>query len=154
MEYLSRFLQRAAILLSPLMRSVLAGRLHATMSRNLMLVSFTGRSSGRVYMTPVSYVREGDDLLVPGGGRWWKNFGAGAASVRLEGVWRRVTPEVISEPRAMAEALRRMIQARPIVALFTGIRRGPDGLPTTKSLDRELKRGFVVIRLRLAEDAD
>ena len=69
---LSRVLQRLARYSSPLVRLVLAGRAHVVMSKRLILVTFTGRRSGRSYATPVSYVREGDDLLVPGGGPWWK----------------------------------------------------------------------------------
>lgn len=153
MLYLSRLLQRVSIFLSPLMRSVLAGSLHSMMSSNLMLVSFTGRSSGRVYTTPVSYVRDGDDLLVPGGGRWWKNLNAGTVRVRLQGVWRKVTPEVISEREAMAAALGRMIRARRAVSVFTGIGRGADGNPAAESLDRERNRGFVIVRLHLAEES-
>lgn len=33
-----------------------------------MLASFTGRKTGRHYRQPLSYVRDGDILLTPGGG--------------------------------------------------------------------------------------
>ena len=44
-------------------------------------------------------------------------------------------------------------RARPIVSLFTGIRRGPDQLLIESSLDHERQRGFVVVRLHLEEES-
>lgn len=150
---LSRILQRASIFFSPVTGFMLAGRLHGLMSRNLLLLSYSGRRTGRSYKTPVSYVRDGSDLLVPGGGKWWRNLAGGPVNVRLQGEWRQVTAQVISDREAMAETLVRMIELRPIVSLFTGIRRGPDRLLIASSLDRELRRGFVVVRLQLAEES-
>jgi hypothetical protein len=37
-------------------------------SKRLMLVHHTGRVTGKHYRQPVSYVRDGDILLTPGGG--------------------------------------------------------------------------------------
>jgi deazaflavin-dependent oxidoreductase (nitroreductase family) len=120
------------------------------MSRHLMLLTFTGRRTGRPYSTPVSYVREGNTLLLPGGGGWWKNLRDGRRTrVRLRGAWRTVTCEVIAEPVAVAQVLRRMLAANPAIAVFTGVRLGPDGHPDARALDREQRRGFVVVRLNL-----
>jgi len=35
------------------------------LSQQLMLVSFTGRKTGKAYQQPVSYVQQGDTLLSP-----------------------------------------------------------------------------------------
>ena len=153
MVTVSRLLQRASIFMSPVIRFLLVGPLHGLMSRNLLLVSLNGRVTGRSYKTPVSYVRDGDDLLIPGGGKWWKNLASDPVSVRLQGEWRSVTAEVISDREVMAESLARMIDLKPVVSLFTGIRRGPNQLPDPESVDRERKRGFVVVRLHLAQDS-
>src|SRR5438093_1258165 len=93
----SRLLQSLMRYFNPFMRLVLGSRAHRMMSGRLMLLSFTGRRTGRSYITPVSYVREGTNLLVPGGGAWWKNLASGTARVRLQGTWHVVTPEVIRE---------------------------------------------------------
>jgi len=69
---LSRGLQRLVRYFNPVTRFLLATPLHSLMSGRLMLLSFTGRRTGRSYTTPVSYVRLGDSLLVPGGGGWWR----------------------------------------------------------------------------------
>jgi len=145
----SRFLQRVVRYFNPFIRWMLGSRAHRMMSGRLMLLSFTGRRTGRLYTTPVSYVREGTDLLVPGGGAWWKNLTSSTARVRLQGSWRVVTPEVVREPAAISEVLGRMLAVNPAIAVFTGIRPGHDGRPLAESLDRELRRGFVVVRLRV-----
>ncbi len=151
---LSRILQRAVRYFNPVARLILATRLHHVMSSRLMLLTFTGRKTGRPHTTPVSYVREGSELLVPAGGTWWKNLANGhQARVRLRGIWRPVSPELITEPVALAELMGRMLAANPAIAVFTGIRPGPGGRPDGDALERERQRGFVVVRLRLdAED--
>jgi len=48
----SRVLQSVMRYFNPFMRLVLASRAHRMMSGQLMLVSFTGRRTGRSYTTP------------------------------------------------------------------------------------------------------
>jgi deazaflavin-dependent oxidoreductase (nitroreductase family) len=146
----SRVLQRSVRYFNPVARFFLASRLHALMSGRLVLLTFTGRRTGRAYTTPVSYVREGNTLLLPAGGGWWKNLRDGPRTrVRLRGTRRQAIPELITEPVAVAEVLRRMLAANPAISVFTGVRPGPDGRPDAEALDREQRRGFVVVRLHL-----
>ena len=63
----SRVLQSVVRYFNPFMRLVLGSRAHRMMSGRLLLLSFTGRRTGRSYTTPVSFVREGTNLLVPTG---------------------------------------------------------------------------------------
>ena len=51
------------------MRVILGLPFPTPLSANLMLVAYTGVKSGRAYLQPVSYARDGDTLLTPGGGR-------------------------------------------------------------------------------------
>jgi deazaflavin-dependent oxidoreductase (nitroreductase family) len=146
----SRILQGTVQFFNPVARFILSSRLHAVMSGRLALLTFTGRKTGRSHTTPVSYVREGSSLLVPAGGAWWKNLrDGGGAQVRLRGIWRSVTPEVITEPVALAEVLRRMLAANSAISIFTGVMPGPGGQPDPQALECERRRGFVVVRLRL-----
>jgi deazaflavin-dependent oxidoreductase (nitroreductase family) len=85
--------------LNPLMVRLLGSRFAGPMAKNLMLLRFIGRTSGRTYTTPVGYVRDGDRVVVVTSPtyRWWRNVRDGAAvQVRLDGVWRdghaRVVP--------------------------------------------------------------
>src|SRR5260370_40633571 len=56
------------------MRRVLGLPFRTPLSKNLMLVHLTGRRTGKHYRQPVSYVRDGDTLLTPGGGKWKLNL--------------------------------------------------------------------------------
>ena len=86
---------------------------------------------------------------------WWKNLRDGSsARILLRGEWKTVTTEVIGEPVALAQALRRMLAANPAVGVFMGIKPGPDGEADAVALERERVRGFVVVRLRLDTESD
>ena len=60
------------------MRLVLGMPFPTPLGGRLMLVYFTGRKTGRPYRQPVSYVRDGDVLLTPGGGKWKLNLTMGS----------------------------------------------------------------------------
>jgi deazaflavin-dependent oxidoreductase (nitroreductase family) len=59
---------------------VLRSPFHGILSGGMMLVTVTGRKSGRKYTTPVEYYREGDCLwVVTNRNRtWWRNVRSGA----------------------------------------------------------------------------
>ena len=147
----SRVLQWLSRRSSPVVSWALSGKAHFLMSRQLLLVRFIGRKTGRSYTTPVSYVRNGNELLIPGGGGWWKNLRNDPVSIRLQGSEMQATHEVITESRPMSEVLGRMMADNPAVAVFTGIGRGQDGQPNPTDLERERRRGFVVVRLQLGD---
>lgn len=70
--------------LKPLLRSPL----HFVISRGLMLITFTGRKTGRQYTTPVAYGRQGDTLYFFSGKdrKWVNNLRGGApVTLRLQG---------------------------------------------------------------------
>jgi deazaflavin-dependent oxidoreductase (nitroreductase family) len=66
---------------NPFMKWLLRSPLHGIVSRSFMLITFTGRKSGRVYTTPVQYAQDGNRLYVvtSEGYTWWKNLRGGAA---------------------------------------------------------------------------
>ena len=68
-----------------IMSAVLRSPLHGMLSKNMMLITVTGKKSGREYTTPVSFTRQGDDLWVISKRErtWWRNL-IGGAPVRLE----------------------------------------------------------------------
>jgi hypothetical protein len=60
-------------------------------SRNLTVVTYTGRRSGRTFSTPVSYQRDGSTVTIqvslPERKTWWRNFtgDGGPLSLQLDG---------------------------------------------------------------------
>jgi len=67
-------------------------------SDRLLLLTFTGRKSGKVFTTPMRYAQEGDTLRMTVMYPWWKNL-VGEATVRvlLRGKMRTGIAEVLPE---------------------------------------------------------
>lgn len=85
-------------LFNPIAKAVLRSPLHGMMSRQLLLITFTGRKSGKVFTTPALYEQEGEILLLRVGYPWWKNLCGGAAvRVHLRGKMHAATTEVLDE---------------------------------------------------------
>ena len=61
-----------------LVAALLRSPLHRVASGGLIVLSWTGRSSGKSFSIPIGYQRDGDTFVVllskPDGKNWWKNF--------------------------------------------------------------------------------
>ncbi len=120
------------------------------LSRQLMMVTHIGRRTGRHYHQPVSYIRHGDTLLTPGGGRWTRNLSEGQpVELRLAG--RRVSarPELVADPGEVERLLGIMVQRNPRLASFVPFVAGDGGIDTAM-LRRAVDSGFRVVRWHLS----
>jgi hypothetical protein len=132
------------------MRTILGLPFPTPLSKRLMLVYLTGRKTGRKYRQPVSYVRDGDTLLTPGGGNWKLNLVEGQpVPIRLAGRDVLARPEIISDIDAIERVLETMIKANPRVALFVGVPKGPDGRLNRARLETAVRHGFRIVRWHL-----
>jgi len=114
----ARFMSAANVV----MRQVLRLPFPTPLSGSLMLLSFTGRKTGRTYHQPVSYVRDGDLLLTPGGGRWKLNLRDDQpVRIRLRGRDVSARPEFIRDPDEVERTLTKMVALNPRVASFVPI---------------------------------
>ncbi len=67
---------------NPLIARLLRSPLHFLVSRDLLLVSFRGRHSGKRFTIPLAYVESGGVMYLftrPDTATWWKNMRGGAA---------------------------------------------------------------------------
>jgi hypothetical protein len=129
------------------MRLVLGLPVATPLGRSLMLAFITGRKSGKAYRQPLSYVRDGDVLLTPGGGRWKLNLSSGRpVRLRVRGRDITATPELISDPVQVDELLMTMMKTNPRAAAFIGISRDGDGHFDRAGLDNAIKYGFRIVR--------
>ena len=93
---------------NPLMKLILNSPLHGLMSKRLMVLSFTGRKSGRRFSTPVGYVREGDKVFVFTHSAWRHNFlNPAQVSMRIQGKDMPGKAVLVTDP----EQIRHMVQA-------------------------------------------
>lgn len=104
--------------LNPVIAWLLRSPLHGLVDSAMLLVTVTGRRSGRRYTIPVGYRRRGDvlDVLVSKAPtkQWWRNYREpGPVEVLLRGEVRRGVARVVpsdTEPfrRALESQLRQM----------------------------------------------
>ncbi len=100
-------------LVNRVVRPLLRSPLHPLLSRRLMLLSYTGRRSGRTFTIPVGYFPAGDgDLLATSTQPTWAvNLRDGrTVRLRIRGQWHEATPTVIEDPAAVADLLEQLGQ--------------------------------------------
>jgi deazaflavin-dependent oxidoreductase (nitroreductase family) len=133
------------------MRAVLGLPFPTPLGRSLMLLHYTGRKTGKAYRQPLSYVRNGDVLLTPGGGRWTLNLAAGEP-VRLRIRGRDVTarPELVTDPDEIQRLIREIEAGNPRAGGFIPIPRQGDGSLEPTSLQAAIDHGFCIVRWHLA----
>jgi hypothetical protein len=92
--YARRLMRAAPLLNVPVAAMANSRPFGRIVGRNIAIITYTGRRSGRTISTPVSYRRKGDELQIaanmPEAKNWWRNFiGDGAPiSVQLNGIER------------------------------------------------------------------
>jgi deazaflavin-dependent oxidoreductase (nitroreductase family) len=134
--------------LNPVMKWLLQSRFHHVVSNNILLITFAGRRSGRLFTTPVSYIREGDiiTLATPRACRWWVNLLGGATVTLLVG--RR---EFAGEARVIVEdeaqkiaRIRRLLDLVPRDAPYYPVRLDAEGIPDAADLERAARSHVVI----------
>ncbi|HEY2670674.1 MAG TPA: nitroreductase/quinone reductase family protein [Rugosimonospora sp.] len=129
-------------------RFLLRSPLHGVLSRRLLVVTVTGRRTGRTYRVPVGYVEHDGALLIGAGGAWRRNLRPGEpVSVRLRGRDRLADAEVITNEERAADLYRPILRGNPVHGRFAGIGIEPDGGPNRADLRQALARGVAVVRL-------
>jgi hypothetical protein len=129
------------------MRSVLALPIATPLGKRLMLVYLKGRKTGRQYRQPVSYVRDGETLLTPGGGRWKLNLVEGEPThVRLGGRDISLRPELVRDTAEVDRLIGVMSDKNPMVGRFIPIPKGADGHYDRARLDLAIRHGFCIVR--------
>jgi len=151
---LSRQIQaRVMSMLNVFMRPLLRLPFSTPLAGRLMLVSFTGRKTGKAYQQPLSYVQQGDTLLTPGGGKWKLNLREDQpVRIRLRGRDRFARPELVQDPDEIERLLAVMTAANPGVSAWVGIPKGPDGQLDRGRLETAINYGFRIVRWHLGEE--
>jgi hypothetical protein len=130
--------------------ALLRSPFHRLLSGSTLLITFTGRTSGASFTTPISYALTGDTLLCLTPSPWWKNL---VAHPRVSVLVKRTThigrAEVIppgsEETRdAIAEHIRVFLQLVRRDARFYRVRFDPDGRPNTDDIRRAAFRACAI----------
>lgn len=149
-----RIQARVMSILNVPMRVILRPPIPTPLNGRLMLISFTGRKTGKAYRQPVSYVQQGDTLLTPGGGKWKLNLREDQPIwIRLRGHDVLARPELVKDPDEIERLIGIMSAANPSVSAFVGIPKGPDGRLDRTRLETAVKHGFRIVRWHLEKAA-
>ena len=121
-----------------LMGAVLRSPLHGIASRSVMLITFTGRKSGKKYTTPISYLREGDMVTAFSHARWTKNLAGGApVSLNIKNKAYHGQAKIVSEDKeAIASELQRFLNVVRSDARFYQVTFDEDGRPNWEDVQR------------------
>ena len=98
--------------LNPVIKALLRSPLHGLLSHELMVLSFTGRKSGKQYAVPVSYLQRDNRLYFSCLAGWWQNLPGAQVTVRLRGQDRHGTAARIADPEGIREVVQMLIAKR------------------------------------------
>lgn len=131
-------------IINPTVRLLLLSPLHRFWSKSLMLITFTGRKTGRVYTTPVRYLKAADSVwaFTSVENSWWKNLSGGAAvRLRIEGKERACRADAVADdPEAIRNALAEFLAHFPQDAPYYDIGLNSDRQPVEADLQRAAGR--------------
>jgi deazaflavin-dependent oxidoreductase (nitroreductase family) len=132
------------------MKFVLSSPMHGMVSNSILLITFTGRKSGKTYTTPVSYSQHDDQVVVFTHATWWKNLrGDVPVSLRIRGRELQGLPEAIADDkRAIAAGLAAHLRTVPSDARYYGVTFDANGAPRAEEVDKAVQT-VVMLRFRL-----
>lgn len=134
-----------------MMAWLLRSPLHGILSQSFMLISVTGRKSGRMISTPVNYVRDGKTLWVTSqrDRKWWRNLRGGAPiDVLVAGKEWRAHGEAIADEKAVAENLAAYFRIAPQFAKYFHVALDSTGVPARADCERAAQ-DRVMVRIDL-----
>jgi len=137
-------------LLNPVMRALLRSPLHGLASRQFLLLTITGRRTGRTYTIPVGRHGSGGTLVVYAAGGWRANLRGGApVRVTLGGRERAGFATLEEDPDRVAQAYRTRLQELGLRdARQLGLKVNVDRLPTVEEIKPAVAgRAIATIRL-------
>ncbi len=127
---------------NPIITWLLRSPLHSFVSKNMMLITYTGRKSGQAYTIPVNYLRT-DDIFTTTSYRqrtWWRNLRANAPiTLRVQGQDIKVMAKVIENDEGVATGLMAYLQQAPKLAKYFEVRLDIDDLPISKDVAKSAK---------------
>jgi len=132
------------------MKLVLRSSAHGMVSKTVLLITFTGRKSGKTYTTPVDYSQDGDQVTIFTHANWWKNLRNGApVTLRLRGRELQGLAEPVAEDKqAVAAGLTAHLRKVPSDARYYGVTFDDHRSPRAEEVEKAAQT-VVMIRVQL-----
>jgi F420H(2)-dependent quinone reductase len=136
------------IAINPLIGLILRSPLHSLLSGSLMLITYKGRKSQKVFTTPVRYVRANGTIrcFTSPDTLWWRNLRGGAeVTLRMRGKdVKCLATTVENDPQRAREALDHYLALFPQDAAYYDIARNQDESLVVTNLDSAANNVIVV----------
>ncbi len=131
------------------MKLVLRSPVHGIVSKTILLITFTGRKSGKTFTTPVSYSQHDDQVYVFTHATWWKNLHNGTlVTLRIRGrEFQGLAEPVAEDKQAVAAGLMAHLQKVPSDAGFYGVAFDDHRNPRAEEVEKAAQT-VVMIRIR------
>lgn len=136
---------------NPITTWIMRSPLHGFVSKNMMLITYTGRKSGKQYTTPVNYLeiaKNGSTFLYTTSYRervWWRNLRGGAeVTLRLQGRDLPARAEVVEDLEQVAQELGAYLHQAPNLGRYLGVSLDEGGTPDVEDLQRAAEKMVVV----------
>ncbi len=132
--------------INPIMKWILQSPLHSRISKRIMIITFTGKKSGRGYSTPVSYFREGEKVICFTHSPWWKNIADGAeVKVRIQGEdFKGHGVAIKDDVDLKMENLTKLIRAVPGDSRFYNVEFDENGDPNKDDIERAVVDAMLI----------
>jgi hypothetical protein len=137
--------------INPIVSAILKSPFHGLLSDSVMLLTFSGRKTGKRYSVPVGYIPDGDRFTVISVHRWWPNLRGGKPlTVRLRGREYSAHSEVMEDSTSVVQEVDRLVDRFGLGGASRRIGVALDITPPpTREEIAEAMRGRVMIRLTL-----
>jgi len=132
------------------MKFVLRSPVHRMVSKTILLITFTGRKSGRTYTTPVSYSQLDDQIYIFTHANWWKNLCGGApVTLCIRGrEFQGLAEPVAEDKQAVAAGLTAHLRKVGSDAGFYSVTFDDHGNPRAEEVEKAVQT-VVMIHVRL-----
>ena len=137
-------------LVTQAMKLVLRSPVHRMVSKTVLLITFTGRKSGKTYTTPVDYSQDDDQVTIFSHENWWKTLRNGApVTLRVRGRELQGLAEPVAEDKqAVAAGLTAHLRKVPSDARYYAVTFDDQRNPRAEEVDKAAQT-VVMIRIRL-----
>ncbi|MFN2159226.1 MAG: nitroreductase/quinone reductase family protein [Anaerolineales bacterium] len=123
-----------------------------------MLLTFTGRRSGKEYTTPVNFFRVGEgnkETLLTTSRRertWWRNLRDSAeVHLLIGGKDFQASARAIEDPEEVVKGLSEILEAAPGIAKYFDVRLDQNGKPAPQDL-KQAAEPLVIVRSLISEE--
>lgn len=132
------------------MKLMLRSPVHGMVSKTILLISFSGRKSGKTYTTPVSYSQSGDQVFIFTHADWWKNLRSSpSVTLRIRGrELQGLAAPVAKDKQAIAAALSAHLRVVPSDAKYYGVTFDEQGDPRAEEVEQAVQ-SVVMVRVEL-----